>query len=843
MTTELKRFTEAYATLTVATYEPLILRWVSLWGLSAISTDLATRQPKLKQMSDLPLAIAMGGTPRQRAGVRGLKKLRYAGEQVNPSAYDADGVSLPSGLVARADDAQVVGDPVTIGRIGFARGVTRRVTAGLSKVVEVAGDERRAAAAEAVASVGVAGRDLAKALGRRRVEISKTTSPEDIASYSAVQTVPVVLNPQIGTLPDDFDLPVVRRQIFGALVEAVDKALAADPRKLVLDLNPYLKDKSFAFIPVKVEEALSPVGVAHFYRQLYFNVEEGVGPLEQAFTVAPLETLEVVYESSRKQIHEEQLEQGSEEVSEIASEVKNLDEVSDKVSSMIQRDSSAAMSVSASGGVGVWQASAEASADMKVSSQRSREETSRRLKEVTTRASERITKTFTLKTRDVTEITSSSMTRRVIRNDSADPVSYGLRRVLRRVRVKVQDLGPQLVWQVYVCEPGTGLARSRFVHFRTPSEVAQPDVPPGSPPRPAGGTDTGTTSSDVGWDASKKSFFVTLVVAAGSGRTVKAVAIDSITDLEGGGKDDLAPSPRNGMQWDASWNATTGTYTVKIGILEGDSASVSLTYTYQWEPSPAVVAAWEDQVEALRAEADEARLQQQFEREKALITETSRIRTRPPADLRREERYEVLNRMISTLFGRGDDPSMPTPLEIEYFHRFFDIESMFTYTHPSWWRPRYAPVATGLARSEYAITADSEPAPMGSSLGWMIQLDGDTRRNEFINSPWIRACLPIRKGREREALAWLATHVEGERGYDPDKQPLKGVLDAIAARRAAEGGLGVDGPEYVTADTAVADAGIDPAQPEGIFPVVDEFDVTLPTDGFVYERLDIAGGS
>lgn len=46
----------------------------------------------------------------------------------------------------------------------------------------------------------------------------------------------------------------------------------------------------------------------------------------------------------------------------------------------------------------------------------------------------------------------------------------------------------------------------------------------------------------------------------------------------------------------------------------------------------------------------------------------------------------------------------------------------------------------------------SEPAPLGSSLGWLIQLDGDRRRNEFINSPWARICIPIRPGRERKLL-------------------------------------------------------------------------------------------
>ena len=46
MTTELKRFTEAYATMTVAAYEPLILRWISLIGIRFISNAVAYRLPK-----------------------------------------------------------------------------------------------------------------------------------------------------------------------------------------------------------------------------------------------------------------------------------------------------------------------------------------------------------------------------------------------------------------------------------------------------------------------------------------------------------------------------------------------------------------------------------------------------------------------------------------------------------------------------------------------------------------------------------------------------------------------------------------------------------------------------
>jgi hypothetical protein len=180
-------------------------------------------------------------------------------------------------------------------------------------------------------------------------------------------------------------------------------------------------------------------------------------------------------------------------------------------------------------------------------------------------------------------------------------------------------------------------------------------------------------------------------------------------------------------------------------------------------------------------------------------------------------------------------------LEIETFHRYFDIEGMFTTVHPAWWRPRYTPVATGFGRPEYAITNESEPAPMGSSLGWLLQLDGDTRRNEFLNSPWARVCLPIHAGREREALSWLAAHVEGEIGYDPSKEPLRGLLQAIEAQRKAESDLGLDGPEYVTVESSPG-APTEPASPEGVYPVVDEFEISMPTDGFVYEELVISGG-
>ena len=115
-------------------------------------------------------------------------------------------------------------------------------------------------------------------------------------------------------------------------------------------------------------------------------------------------------------------------------------------------------------------------------------------------------------------------------------------------------------------------------------------------------------------------------------------------------------------------------------------------------------------------------------------------------------------------------------------------------------------------------------------------MDGDNRRNEFLNSPWLRICLPIRNDRELEAVKWLAKHIEGDVGYDINSGPLKKLIDDLATRRNDENKLGQNGYDYVTVDSTVG-APDGAVRPENIFPIVDEFDVTLPTEGFVYDEV------
>lgn len=819
MTSTLRRFTDAYASMTVAVYEPLVVRWYSRAHLWLLADGLLRR-------------AAGKGTSGHRSRAMAAASVRSARPR------------LPADPTALLDAADLTVERLEEHPTLAAALETLPARRRRPLMATFAGWER------------LAGGVLVPGGGVREPGEPGRRPPAEV-------DLPLLTRSLGHDIGRELDVEEVRAEMLGGLVEVMTHVVGADApipgselREMILDAA----GRTFSRRDVELEadllppgddygEWLSPIGVAHFYRQLYFLAEEGVGPIEQAFTVAPGETLEVVYETVRRQIHEEVTEVGSETVSETAVEEKNQAEVSDKVSSMVQRDSSAAMStsatVSASGSVGVWSvggsATIGASADLKSSTQRGTDTASRRLRETTRRAAERITKSVSVTTRDVLDVTTTNVTRRVIANPGSAPMSYGLRRVLQRVRVKVQSLGPRLVWQTYVRDPGSALARSRFVHFMEAQPLPDASAPPGTKPRPVGGTDTGSTSAALKWDATRRTYYVTVVVRTGSDRTVTAVSIDSISDLEGGGKGDLAPSAKNDLQWDKSWDAATATFSVNIGVLEGDAASVQVNYSYTYEPGSAVMAAWEselaaaqDEFEKSEAEKRQKALQEEFERGRALLTERSRIRPRPANDLRREERYEIMNRMVSHVFADG--AAAPGPLDIELFHRYFELEAMFVHTHPSWWRPRYASSTSGLARPAYEITSESEPAPMGSSLGWVLQLDGDARRNEFLNSPWVRVCVPMRGGRERDAVAWLAQHIEGEIGYDPSQQPLKGLLADIEALRGREARLGIEGPDYVTVDSTVGAPGT-ALTPEAVYPVVDEFEVTVPSEGFVYDEI------
>jgi hypothetical protein len=222
------------------------------------------------------------------------------------------------------------------------------------------------------------------------------------------------------------------------------------------------------------------------------------------------------------------------------------------------------------------------------------------------------------------------------------------------------------------------------------------------------------------------------------------------------------------------------------------------------------------------------------------IKKSSNIEPRKFEDLRDEERIVVYRHLIQQMLTKN----IPMPDEkthhvvSELLNTIFDIDKMLYFVAPEWWRPRLheshqslgsvhaVPTGTvegtvhmiseggaqypisdviveppptpanmedkqiastdivswgGAGRADnYYITEESAPAKLGSSLGWLIQLDADNLRNAFLNAPWVKAVIPIRPGKERAAINWLqGVEVEGTEGLSDDYVAPSGELSQI----------------------------------------------------------------
>lgn len=206
------------------------------------------------------------------------------------------------------------------------------------------------------------------------------------------------------------------------------------------------------------------------------------------------------------------------------------------------------------------------------------------------------------------------------------------------------------------------------------------------------------------------------------------------------------------------------------------------------------------------------------------INEAAGIRPRAAWDLREEERTVIYRKLIQRLMldswklPDNDTNRRLSHVRSEIVRTLFDVDAMLYFVAPEWWMPRrhggrlnldinvagkphvlsqqdLATWGSENRPSNYKITGDSAPAKLGSSLGWLLQLDGDNLRNAFLNAPWVKAVIPIRSGHERAALNWLRA-LEGHEndGWDapylggaPEDAEFAGktigeVLEIIAGR-------------------------------------------------------------
>lgn len=279
--------------------------------------------------------------------------------------------------------------------------------------------------------------------------------------------------------------------------------------------------------------------------------------------------------------------------------------------------------------------------------------------------------------------------------------------------------------------------------------------------------------------------------------------------------------------------------------------------------------------------------------------------------LREEERNVIYANIIKRLYG--DDSGFQSEdyfAAAEMIRYFFDVDALLYFVAPDWWKPQsFALVATDgegrrvantigkeplsqraalasthgprqagkIGRDTYLITEETRPAPMGASLGWLLQVDGDAQRNAFLNSPWVKAVLPIRPSREEDALKFLQRNeVAGSARLDEtyssvgsdDTQEFDGltykqIFLKIAKKIKAEhdrsltpekvgkdkvddskpGGV----PEKMALPTEMVFArGFDPLQSgvnfdRGAFKVFSEWTEILPTDQVVATEYSLQG--
>lgn len=562
---------------------------------------------------------------------------------------------------------------------------------------------------------------------------------------------------------------------------------------------------------------LSPIGILHRFREYFFELGTFLGPPVGHVWISPGGTVELVEVNTRRTLTERTTEQSTETTDKAEQSSTDHDEIADAVKAENASDMKLGVTTSASGGLGsIFQASGSASFNLDSSRKQAQEQTHKRMREQTAKLSSEVKTNFKTTFRTVTETTDTSSRRYVLQNTTSRLVSYQLSRKMRKVAVQVQDLGQQLCWQLYVDFPGDKLDTGQFVHETAAAldpSLKRPDTIPYPPNKPVvypfampfiqhngGDEDTELTyvqSSDNGdhginenggHDSIILFRFDFDIPPAPEGFELDSIAGVDLKNEQAVIKDiGLLPNPMG---------APATSFMIRLAKANfGGKRSISFDIIISYTPTKSAKDAIDaTNVDAMKDYTDLVAAEKErlfYETLRKRIKLSSRVPSRRPEHLREEERDVIYREIIARLYGKhdgwlADDYHVASEL-IRYF---FDVDAMLYFVAPDWWRPRPSdriPMTAGgelqkttlvSAKKEYLFTDESEPAPLGASLGWFLQLDGDANRNAFLNSPWVKAVLPIRAGRERDAMTYLGRpEVAGTDGldepypFDPTQDP------------------------------------------------------------------------
>jgi hypothetical protein len=576
---------------------------------------------------------------------------------------------------------------------------------------------------------------------------------------------------------------------------------------------------------------LSPVGIVHLFRQYFFEFDTFLGTPVQHIWLSPGGTVELVEVSTRKTTLERLSESFTEMTLKSEKSITEQDEISDAVKQDNENNTKFGASATVNERWGWGDANQTANMEFRTTQKEAREQTHKHMRQQSEKLSSEIKKNFKSTFKTVTEVQDTTSKRYVLQNTTDKLVNYELRRKMRQVGVQVQDLGTQLCWQSYVEDPGQALGIAKLVHFAAPPDFSSmgpiDELPPPDEytepvistfPLPVGEATYDGWYQWVGYvQLHPKGGYIykshgTLQFTSG-GSVSLDIQENKVIPRPGHPQPSQPPPPQPYLSL-----FLTGGHSEH----GGDQMQISIPVTFS--PSPDTIKNVADRnVELLKkrtAESDRLTRESYIKAARERIKAASNIQPRRYDELREEERTVVYRKLIISLLNVGVD--LVSDFRVlhkvsELINSMFDIDKMLYFVAPEWWRPRIhrnsqtltpeiplpplpvlipgqsdqlgergitdftskrKPVGLdehvvgwgGLqetGRDNYYITEDSVPARLGSSLGWLLQLDGDNMRNAFLNAPWVKAVIPIRPGKEIAALNWLShTSVEGNEGLD-----------------------------------------------------------------------------
>jgi hypothetical protein len=661
-------------------------------------------------------------------------------------------------------------------------------------------------------------------------------------------------------------------------------------RKRRWEMSRNFIDPLSDFDPQATLAVLSPIGLVHLYREYFFEFETFLGPPVGHVWISPGGTVELIEVNTRRTVTERTMEAVTETTTKSELAITEQDEISDAIKEENQQNTR--FGITSSGGWHCAVAHAEASANFGIESthKEAEEMTHKHMRQQSEKLSTEIRRNFKTTFRTMTEVQDTASRRYVLQNNTDKLINYELRRKMRRISVQVQHVGTQLCWQIYVDDPGKYLGVAELVHMAKPEDIGSSIQPPEAPPTldakeseftidfpyqaigESSDTDERFHRGDDGegdkirWQHSYNA------VPPATGYNLNSIRLNSIERVDPG-EDYPEVTPTFHVT-----DKDKGTFLIVLDWVNfHDQPAIKFVLNLTWDPpdQKAVLEEFNKKLatykEQQRREAYEKYVTAVRERIKA----ASSVQLRKSEELREEERIVVYRRLIEQLLrGVNQEKHITT----ELIRALFDVDNMLYFVAPEWWQPREhskqqvtQPIDTGpdinttltlteenrvgwggvseTGRDNYLITEESSPARMGSSLGWLLQLDGDNHRNAFLNSPWVKAVIPIRPGREAAALNWLKNaHVEGTEGLDakyggPESElqnkTIEQALD-VMSKNITEMNSKM---ENALSTEAVFEKGFDPLE-EGFratgkpYEIFDQWIEVLPTDQVVAVEYD-----